>query len=187
MHLTCKRAPVLPKIRILSFEITGAFDLFLNTDLCECVFPSVDNGMKKVKRLAEPEMWLRSQCRGCCVEWNSAQAHKCTVCCTQFPHMFTLIHAENIHTCTLATSSSFFNILNRCSLETKQVLPVWMIISGSLEWLSQGILSLFTHIDLLVTIVQMNVRGENWKQLSLTQHGVWFLSQVKQMLCSFYP
>lgn len=115
MHLTCKRAPVLPKIRILSFEITGAFDLFLNTDLCECVFPSVDNGMKKkerkVKRLAEPEMWLRSQCRGCCVEWNSAQAHKCTVCCTQFPHMFTLIHAENIHTCTLATS--FFLFQNR--------------------------------------------------------------------------
>lgn len=53
--------------------------------------------------------------------------------------------------------------------------------------ISQGVLSLFTHIDLLVRIVQMNVWGENWKQLSLTQHGVWFLSQVKQMLCSFYP
>lgn len=79
------------------------------------------------------------------------------------------------------------NILNRCSLEAKQVLPLWMIISGSLEWLSQGILSLFTNIDLLVTTVQMNVRGANWKQLSLAQHGVWFLSQVKQMLCSFYP
>lgn len=28
-------------------EITDAFDLFLNTDLCECVFPFVDNEMKK--------------------------------------------------------------------------------------------------------------------------------------------
>lgn len=28
-------------------EIIGAFDLCLNTDLCECAFASVDNGMKK--------------------------------------------------------------------------------------------------------------------------------------------
>lgn len=28
-------------------EITDAFDLFLNADLCERVFPSVDNGMEK--------------------------------------------------------------------------------------------------------------------------------------------
>lgn len=28
-------------------EITDTFDLFLNTDLCESVFSSVDNGMLK--------------------------------------------------------------------------------------------------------------------------------------------
>lgn len=31
-------------------EITDTFDLFLNTDLCECVFSCVDNGMKKNKK-----------------------------------------------------------------------------------------------------------------------------------------
>lgn len=31
-------------------EITDTFDLFLNTDLCECVFSCVDNGMKKIRR-----------------------------------------------------------------------------------------------------------------------------------------
>lgn len=34
-------------------EITDTFDLFLNTDLCECVFPCVDNGMKKKEEEAE--------------------------------------------------------------------------------------------------------------------------------------
>lgn len=38
-------------------EITGAFDLFLNTDLCECCVSLRRQWYeKKVKRLVEPEM-----------------------------------------------------------------------------------------------------------------------------------
>ena len=66
-------------------------------------------------------------------------------------------------------------VLNRCGVQRRQ----GVITSG---WF-QGVLSLFTHIDLLVTIVQMNVWGGKLKAIGFdAKHGVWLLSRVKQML-----
>lgn len=54
------------------------------------------NKKKQKKWLAEPEISLRSQCRGCCVVWNTAPTHKCTLHClhSQAGCMFTSTHVE---------------------------------------------------------------------------------------------
>lgn len=153
-------------------EITGAFDLFLNTDLWECVCLPVSTMVwKKVKWLAEPEISLRPQCSGCCVERDSAQH----VMHFHTGSMFTFIQAENTH--SLATSCFFFSeqikTLNRCNLETKEIV-------NDYQWFAKMIITgnsvLIYPIDQLVTTVQTNVCGRTLK--AIESDATWCLILV---------
>lgn len=46
-HFAWKKHTSFSKDPHPKLEITATFDLFLNTDLCESVFSSVDNGMER--------------------------------------------------------------------------------------------------------------------------------------------
>ena len=94
-------------------EITDAFDLFLNADLCECVFPCRQLYGKRETRLAQPEISLHSQCRHCCVEWNSAQTY-----------VWYIVHVSTQKTC-------FHSLM----LETHTHTHASHIISLFSEWL----------------------------------------------------
>lgn len=141
-----------------------------------------------MKRLAQPEIPSRSQCQSC------AMLEDCGV------YTFTCINACShpvLFQKTLAyIASSFFfvhrmarNLLSGCCLGTRKkkkelVLPLWVIIGGWLA-LYRRVFRLYLTISICVLLIVLtNVGGENWKQLSLTQHGVWFPSQT---LCSFFP
>ena len=140
MHPARKSAPVVPQDPQPKLEITEASDLFLNTDLCECVFLLRRQwGWKKRKRLAEPEISLCTRCSGCCVEWSGAQRAQMYRLLSAFPrgmHVYT--HSWTKHTYT-ASFKWKLNIFLLCSewMEVYWAGAVWKRSQFFLcEWLS---------------------------------------------------
>lgn len=79
-------------------EITGTFDLFLNTDLCECVFSSVDNRMEKngkISRTRNLIMLSVQSLLGCMKDCTNTQMH-CPLF-TDMMHIYCTVHVHMLN------------------------------------------------------------------------------------------
>lgn len=118
-------------------EITDAFDLFLNADLCECVFPSVDNCMEKERRDQHNQKSHYTPNADTAVLNEIVHRHMYGILCT-FPHkrhvsILSCWKHTHTHTCQPHYFSFFRvakNVVKRCSQERNSSVCV---LSCSLE------------------------------------------------------